>query len=271
MAAIERDKSKIKLRPGSTPPLKQKTYTIKGNAPDKITSIKGILFGPPKTGKTTAACSGKNVLLINFDPEGYATETLTDRTDITVVVPEDWNEVKQIVKALHGPDKGRWDWVVFDSLTFAFQLAGGPEILATYDKGGDVRRPYGKAGARVSQVVYDLAMLKETNVIFTAHLEKVDTGDEGVSLDTSLGETEVKLAVTPMVWKTVGPAVSFIGRTQRSTVWEKQADGTRNKRTAFTVSLNDGERSPAGSRLPMDAEYEITSTTLDELATKLIT
>ena len=123
----------------------------------------------------------------------------------------------------------------------------------------------------MSQVVHDLAMLKTTNVIFTAHLEKVDTGDEGVSLDTSLGETEVKLAVTPMVWKTVGPAVSFIGRTQRSTVWDKAEDGTRNKRTAFTVSFNDGERSPAGSRLTMEAEYEVTPTTLDELASKLIT
>ncbi len=270
MAAINRGKSKVKLREGSEQPSK-KDYVITGTPPAAVRSIKGILFGPPKTGKTTAACSGKNVLLINFDPEGYTTETIADRTDITVVVPEDWNEVKQIVQALHGVNKGQWDWVVFDSLSFAFQLAGGPEILATYDKGGDVRRPYGKAGARVSQVVNDLAHLTETNVIFTAHLEKVDTGDEGVTLDTSLGETEVKLAVTPMVWKTVGPAVSFIGRTQRSTVWEKAKDGTRNKRTVFTVSLNDGERSPAGSRLPMDAEYEITSTTLDELATKLIT
>ena len=269
MGAIQRDKSTIKLREGSTAP--PKGYTITGTSPANVTSLKGILFGPPKTGKTTAACSGKNVLLINFDPEGYATETIKDRTDITVIVPEDWDEVKNIVKALHGVDEGRWDWVVFDSLTFAFQMAGGPEILATYDKGGDVRRPYGKAGARVSQVVHDLAMLKTTNVIFTAHLEKVDTGDEGVSLDTSLGETEVKLAVTPMVWKTVGPAVSFIGRTQKTTVWDKAEDGTRNKRTAFTVSFNDGERSPAGSRLTMEAEYEVTPTTLDELASKLIT
>ena len=242
---------------------------ITGYKPGVVNNLTGVFFGPPKTGKTTLACSGKNVLLISFDPQGEHTETLMGREDITVVRPRTQAEIDLLIKQLYSTDKDRFDWIVVDSLTFLFLLLGGKEITDTWKANKDVRRAYGQAGAAVQQVIHDLVML-DANVIFTAHLEKVDTEDEdGVPLEQKLGENEVKIAVTPMVWRILGPAVSFQGRTYKETVWEKEGKA-RNKRTRFAVSFNDGDRSPAGSRLPMAGEYEIELDTLDKLAQELI-
>lgn len=269
MSRIER--AGVKLRDSRTADFKKPipVEKIQGRLPGKVTSLKGVFFGPPKSGKTTVACSGTNVLLIQFDPDGDATETLIGRTDITVVEPASMDEVNQLIRSLHTEDAGRFNWVVIDSLTFLFQLAGGKEVLKSYIENKDMRRAYGKGGAQVGQVIHDLVGLKDTNVIFTAHLQKVDD-EESTSLETELGESEVKLAVTPMVWKILGPAVSFIGRTRKHTEWEKNEKGVRNKVTKFSVSFNDGERSPAGSRLPMQAEYEIQGPMLQDLADELL-
>lgn len=273
MAKIERDKTQVKLRAPIGIKLSideaLKEPQIKGRLPGNVTSLKGVFFGPPKSGKTTVACSGTNILLIQFDPDGDATETLIGREDITVVVPETMVELDELIKALYTTDAGRFDWVVVDSITFLFQLAGGKEVLKSYIENKDMRRAYGRAGAQVGQIIHDLVNLKDTNVIFTAHLEKVGD-EESTSLETELGESEVKLAVTPMVWKILGPAVSFIGRTRKHTEWEKDDKGVRNKVTKYSVSFNDGERSPAGSRLPMQAEYEVNGPMLRDLANKLL-
>ena len=241
-----------------------------GDPPGRVSSITGVLFGPPKTGKTTLACSGSNVLLLSFDPQGESTETLVGRSDVTVVRPRTQADIDRIIRLLRTTDKGRFDWVVVDSLTFLFLQLGGKEITDTFKEGKDIRRAYGKVGAAVQQVIHDLVTMEGTNVIFTAHLEKVGTEDEnGVPLETKLGENEVKIAVSPMVWRILGPAVSFQGRTFKETVYVKE--GTkRNKKTRFAVSFNDGDRSPAGSRLPMDGEYEIELDTLGKLAKQLI-
>lgn len=234
-------------------------------------NLVGVLFGPPKTGKTTAACSGKNVLLMSFDPQGESTETLAGRKDITVVKPTSLAEIDKLIVALKTTDKDRFDWVVVDSLTFLFLMLGGKDITDTWRNNKDVRRAYGKAGAAVQQIIHDLVTL-DTHVIFTAHLEKVGSEDDnGIALEQSLGEHEVKVAVTPMVWRILGPAVSFFGRTFKETVYEKdETTKKRNKRVRYAVSYNDGERSPAGSRLSMKGEYEITKTMLADLADELI-
>jgi hypothetical protein len=240
-----------------------------GKPPGTIKFFKGVFFGPPKTAKTTVACSGKKVLLINFDPDGDTTETLAGRDDIVVMQPRTRPEIEAIIKALHGKEGDKFDWVVVDSLTFLFLLLGGKEITDTWKDNKDIRRAYGRAGAAVQQIVHDLVVLNK-HVIFTAHLEKVDTEDEdGVPIEQKLGENEVKVAVSPMVWKILGPAVSFIGRTFKENVYEKEGK-KRNKRTRYVVSFNDGDRSPAGSRLPMQGEYEIELDTLTKLADTLI-
>lgn len=254
----------VKLREGNTA-----HYTIQGKAPGRPATLKGVFFGPPKTGKTTLACSGRGgTLLMSFDPEGDATETLEGRDDIVVVQPRTVEEINKIIQALASTDKGRFRWVVVDSLSFLYLMIGGKAITTAWAANKDPRRAYGQTGAIVQQIVHDL-MLLDQNVILTAHLERVKQEDDGVvSVETKLGEAEIKLAITPMVWSLIGPAVSFIGRTYKETVWEKTEKG-RNKKTRFAVSFNDGDRSPAGSRLRMEGEYEITGSTLEELATSL--
>lgn len=246
------------------------THAIKGHQPGEIKTLKGLFFGPPKTGKTTLACSGEDVLLISFDPQGDMTKTLKGRKDITVVTPGTYQEIDALVRALYTTDAGRFAWVVVDSITFLFHMLGGKQIAKQFIDNKDVRRAYGRAGASVAQIISDLVRLPDTHVIFTAHLDKEYEEDNGVvTVDSSLGETEVKVAVTPMVWKILGPAVSFIGRTYKQNTWEVGADRKRNKVTSYRVSFNDGERSPAGSRLDHEGDYEVTPGLLQRLADEL--
>jgi hypothetical protein len=228
----------------SPKPKKETTVTIEGRKPGAVLHLKGVFFGPPKTGKTGLACSGKNILLIQFDPEGDTTEIIKGRDDITVVEPRTQAEIDDLIKKLHAGGHKQFDWIVVDSLTFLFLLLGGKEITDVWKTNKDVRREYGRAGAAVQQMVHDLVLLP-ANVILTAHLEKVSTEDEdGIPLEQKLGENEVKVAVTPMVWRVLGPAVSFIGRTYKETVYDTEIVGgkkKRNKRTRYAVSFNDGD------------------------------
>ncbi len=268
MAKIER--AGVKQRKG-TPPKQNVTVTkptIVGTKPGVPKNIRGVFFGPPKTGKTTAACgtAGQRTLLIEFDPDGEATETLVGRDDITVVKPRNRTDIDTLLKQLHAGAVEDFDWIVLDSLTFLFDLLAGREINAVWLDNKDVRRSYGRGGAGVNQILHDLLML-DVNLILTAHLEK-ESEEDAISVEQELGESEVKVAVTPMVWKYIGPAVSFVGRSFKKKVYEREGK-KRNSRTMFGVSFNDGERSPAGSRLRMAGEYEVTPTWLSELATEL--
>lgn len=265
MARLDAGKVKTRKDAPSTQPVKSLKDMV-SVTPGVPTSLKGVLFGPPKTGKTTAACSGGKTLLINFDPEGYATETLAGRKDIDVVQPANLEETDALVKRILAGEADEYDFVVVDSVTFMFQKFGGKAIAKTFVENKDVRRAYGMAGAACQQVIHDLSMLPKTNVIFIAHLAK-EYEDDAVKQDQTLGEHEVSLAVTPMVWKILGPAVGFIGRTHRKTAVSLDSGNTA---ATFMVSFNDGSRSPAGSRYAMEAEYEITDSFLSDLASELL-
>jgi hypothetical protein len=268
MARIDSGEVKTRADAPSVQPPRTTVADMTEGTPGVPSSFKGVLFGPPKTGKTTAACSGGKTLLVNFDPEGFATETLIGRKDITIVQPQSLVESNTLVKSIINGEADEYDFVVIDSVTFMFQKFGGKDILQTFIDGKDVRRAYGFAGAAAGQVINDLCMLPNTNVIFTAHLEKeYSDDDQGVTVDQDLGEHEVKLAVTPMVWKILGPAVGFIGRT-----WKEQVLNvdTGNTEDVFKVSFNDGSRSPVGSRYTMESEYEITDSLLSDLASGIL-
>jgi hypothetical protein len=264
------DAGKVKTRadaPSVQPPRTGGLKDMIDGEPGKPKSLKGVLFGPPKTGKTTIACSGGRTLLVNFDPEGYSTHTLKGRKDIDVVQPKSLVETEALVDAIVRGEADDYDWIVIDSVTFMFQRFGGKGILKTFVDGKDVRRAYGYAGAATGQIINDLAMLDNHNIIFVAHLQKEFDDDDGVKVDQDLDEYEVTLAVTPMVWKILGPAVGFIGRTFKNLETDLDTGNTVSK---FYVSLNDGARSPAGSRYEMAGGYEVTDTLLKDLASELL-
>lgn len=267
--------AEVKRRKGTTTPKPEKVSTTslidaKGRKPGSPKRLVGVFFGPPKTAKTTLACSGEKVLLVNFDPDGADTMTLKGRDDITVVEPESWAEVEALIRELHSGAAAQFDWIVIDSLTFLFQMVGGQEIYEAGKNNTDPRRAYGRAGGTVVQFVNDFVALRDSNVIFTAHLQTEHDGDDGVVLETDLGKHEVKVAVTPMVWKVLGAAVSFVGRTYRKRVMEADDKGVKRPTTKYFVSFNDGEKSPAGSRFDMAGEYEVGSNTLTLLKSALL-
>jgi hypothetical protein len=206
-------------------------------------------------------------LLINFDPEGYATSTLKGRKDIDIIEPANLTEMNSVVDSIIGGEADAYEWIVLDSVTFMFQKFGGKEILKTFQAGKDVRRAYGYAGSAAGQVIHDLSFIPHKNIMFIAHLKKeYDGDDDTVAVDQDLGEHEVSLAVTPMVWNILGPAVGFIGRTYKENI---SAIGG-NAETKFFVSFNDGSRSPAGSRYEMAGLYEASDTLLKDLANDLL-
>lgn len=240
MAKIER--ASVKSRPEKS--AAKSSYDLNITKPGTGTHLKMVLFGPPKTGKTTAACSGSGrKLLILTEPDGDL--PLIGREDIDVVRPEDGKELFEIVQALHGGAVENYDWVILDSVTFAFELVGAKAIAKVVEEGRDIRNVYGRVGASLSQVLHDLVALK-TNVVFITQLRHDSADDDDVdSPGPEEGKFPFSPAVTPMVYKVLAPAVSILGRTYKKMF--VGADG--NRKSQFMVSFEDYGRSPAGSRI----------------------
>ena len=257
-------RSTIRKRAGTTTTKKTTEHTSifdRATGPGEVTHVKGILFGPPKSGKTSAATntSGK-VLLVEMEPEGDL--ALRGKDNITVVRPDNWKDLNEIVTELHTARKEEWDTVVFDSITFMFELIGAKEILRSLQENKDARRPYQNAGAAVNQIIHDSVRLP-MNVIFITQLKAETGGDDDVTpLNPEEGDYPLTLAVTPMVYKILSPAVSFIGRTYRKQGWDRSVQPAK-KVSEFWVSFNDFGRSPAGDRLGLPEQVQ--NLNLDEL------
>lgn len=237
----------------------------KTTKPGTVRSLKGVFFGPPKTGKTTAACSGKNTLLVEFEPDGDLTDSLKGRDDIDVYKPQNWQECEELLRALHTTDRETYDYVAFDSVTWMIETVAGADLLNSIRKNTDPRRIYLKIGAAVGQLIKDAVALP-SHVIFTAQL-KVENTEDGVVLNPEEGKHPVSMEVTPMVFKILSPAVSFLGRTYKRPKMVKSASGQGNKVTEYSVSFDDSGRSPAGSRLNLPKH--ITNLDLNEIVASL--
>jgi hypothetical protein len=230
--------------------------------PGSVTYLKGVLFGPPKTGKTTTACNtaGK-VLLVMMEPEGDL--AVAGRENVDVVRPENWQHLNEILRSLYTTHKGRWDTVVFDSITFMFELIAGKDLAEVFRQDKDPRRTYLKGGTAINQLLRDAVYLP-MNVIFICQM-KVDTPDEGATtpLNPEDGDYPLTLAVTPMVYKVLAPAVSFLGRTYKKTGLTPKGVGTRTRQAEYWVSFEDFGKSPAGSRISVPDQVQ--SLNLDDL------
>lgn len=245
---------RVRKRKDSQPtdtPAPKKAAKLDVSKPGEFTNLKMVLFGPPKTGKTTTAFTGEGKKLnILTEPDGDL--PLIGREDIDVVRPQTGKELSGIITALHGGEVEQYDRVVLDSATFAIEIVGSKLINKTLEQGKDVRNAYGKVGAAVSQIIHDLIALP-TDVVITAQLRMAFQDEEEDGAPTvEEGNYPFTLAVTPMVYKVLAPAASVIGRTYKKMF--KDANG--NKKVQYLVSFEDYGRSPAGSRLEVPDTVE---------------
>lgn len=240
-------KTTVKSRKGEG----TKRAPLEVTKPGEVGSVKGTLFGPPKTGKTTGAVSGSGKkLLVLTEPEGDL--SLTGRTDVDVVRPTNYKELEYIVRELHSGGQDAYDTVVFDSVTFMAEVIGGTALFKVMQENSDPRRTYMKVGGAVNQIIRDTVALANCNVIFIAQLKSNQPGEDGVPLNPEEGEYELSLAVQPMIYKILSPAVSFMGRTFKSAGYSEPEEGKpRNKIAEYWVSFEDYGKSPAGSRIPV--------------------
>lgn len=221
------------------------------STPGTVRFLKGVLFGPPKSGKTVTSLRGwpdQEKLLVLTEPEGDL--SVAGREDVRVLRPGNYRELSQIIEGLHTTQAGRWPTVVFDSVTFMIEIIGGKDINDTYLQNKDVRRAYGKAGAAVNQLVHDAVALP-MNVVFTAQMRTEQPSEEEVPLNPEEGKYPLTLAVTPMVYSVLVPAVSFIGRTYKTVGYEKDGNNLSRKGVQYWTSFEDFGKSPAGTRLPI--------------------
>ena len=187
-------------------------------------------------------------LLVLTEPEGDL--SVAGRKDVKVLRPKNYREMSQIIEGLHTKQAERWPTVVFDSVTFMTEIIGGKDINQTYLDNKDVRRAYGKVGAAVNQLIHDAVALP-MNVVFTAQMRSEQPSEEQVPLNPEEGKYPLTLAITPMVYSVLVPAVSFIGRTYKTVGYQKLGNKPAVQTVEYMTSFEDFGKSPAGSRLPI--------------------
>ena len=224
--------------------------SIPTSKPGEVTHLKGVIFGPPKTGKTVLACSGEGkTLLVLMEPEGDL--SIRDAEHVDVTRPTTYQELADITSFLRS-ESHDYQTVVFDSVTFMAELIGGRALAEVLRKsGGDPRRVYNQIGTSVNQIVNEAARLP-MNVIFITQLKADKTDSDGDPVDPEEGEYPLSLAVTPMVYKVLAPVVSFIARTYK----KKGFDSNKKPVVQYWVSFEDYGRSPAGSRIPVPSAVQ---------------
>lgn len=274
MAQVQRATTKVrKGRPVSTTtktksPAPASDVLSRISTPGSVQNLKGLLFGPPKTGKTRGVCSSSGkTLLVLTEPEGDL--GISGQKNVDVFRPQNWKDLNDVTIAMKGKDHG-YDCVAYDSVTFMFELVGGADVAKAFRENKDVRRPYGNAGAAINQIVYNAASL-DMNVMFTAQLKVEDGGDDGdsVPLDPTEGEYPVTVAITPMIYKVLVPAVSFIGRTYKEVGYEQVGNKpNKEKVVRYMVSFEDYGRSPASSRVA-NTPNQVRDLNLDTLLAEL--
>jgi len=181
------------------------------------------------------------------EPGGDA--SLLGHTNVSVVRPTSFIEMHQIIRELRAPGHG-FKRLVFDSVTFGTEVIGGAELYKVLAENRDPRRVYGKSGAAMNQLVHDAVTLR-MDVAFITQLKVEGSNDEEVPLSPEEGEYPLTMAVQPMVYKILAPAVSFIGRTFKRPL---SVEGSAKRTILYGVSFEDYGKSPAGNRLDLPDE-----------------
>lgn len=207
-----------------------------------------LLYGPPKTGKTTLACSGERVLLIEYDPEGENTEPLLGRKDIHVARAPTRIEFPKLVA---DPDIRKFRWIVVDTVTSWQDAWLSKPLDNALNTGKDTRPIYRKAGITIAKHIQELSLLP-ANLVVTAQLKTYDAVPDSPAQMWQYGPD-----ITPMLRKTVEPMANLIGRTEKKVA---------NNKPVYKVLFRDLQ-GPCGGRVPVHPEY--TDLNLDKLVAEI--
>lgn len=127
-----------------------------------------LLYGIPKTGKTTAAAQFPNAVLLNCEPGG--TDLLAGEHDVV-----DIDNLAHLEKMVPQIVKSEYRAVVIDGFTWLVNQAVREYIKRNKPK--DRRRAYGDVGDMASRIMADLLMSGKV-VVATGHSRLVDVEDE---------------------------------------------------------------------------------------------
>lgn len=152
--------------------------TIKRNA-----TWVGIIFGSPKSGKSTLAASASDPILIDLD-HGAHRIAGKDRTGLDVVECETWNDFVEVVAA---PELKQYKTIIVDTF-------GAAVDMIIRDKFSNVMNP-AKWGAVKSEIMSVCNQLKMTgrSVLFLAHESEEKSDDKIIKRPQCQGKAKDEL------------------------------------------------------------------------------
>lgn len=214
-----------------------------------------VFYGRSGTGKT--ALSGtypKPMLIIDLGEKG--TDTLSSSDGVSVIRPNDWDELREIYQELRDSDHG-FKTVSVDALPGLQQLAI-VEAKAKAKKSEEdqtSQRDMGEATKLMNVMIYDLRDLKELGmeVVFIAHDRIRETDTE----DADAIAPECGPNLMPGITKTLLGCVDIVGYTFIKVTTDKKKIGVAQKRTvSYCLRIGPHEvfatkiRVPVGTEIP---------------------
>ena len=138
-----------------------------------------LLYGKPKSGKTTAATSFPNPLLCAFE-KGYNAIGGVRPVDITT-----WSDFKQVLRQLEKPEaKQMYETIIIDTITIAWDLCeqfvcaqNGVQKIADIPWGGGhsaAKKEFESSLRKITQMGYGVVIIAHN----TSRIEKAADGTE---------------------------------------------------------------------------------------------
>lgn len=155
------------------------TLEVKNTKDMAVPYLATIVYGPPKSGKTTFCTSlGDHPLVVDFD-DGLLT---LKELGINYVQPRTWEEVLELVSSLRSGkmrDKVQYDHVIWDSHTLFYATVIIPAVLKLSGHTTLTQPDWGMCNDRV-KLVYDQLIkarsVQQFHFSLTCH-EKIDKDD----------------------------------------------------------------------------------------------
>lgn len=156
---------------------------VNGGTIKRNTTWTGIIFGSPKSGKSTVAASADKPILIDLD-HGAHRIAAKDRAGLDVVECENWNDFVEVVAS---PELKQYKTIIVDTF-------GAAVDMIIRDKFSNVMNP-AKWGAVKNEIMSVCNQLKMTgrSVLFLAHESEEKNDDKIIKRPQCQGKAKEEL------------------------------------------------------------------------------